>query len=177
MNAIIPLIPDNAPFSPTQRAWLNGFLAGLYGSAATCAPAAAAPAVEPAEDFPWHDPVLELPERLALAEGRALPQRLMAAMGQLDCGQCGYMCQTYAAALAEGRESSISLCVPGAKPTQLALKRLIAEAPATARSADNAGSGRAARPRGARASQSNRSPGQAPARTCAMSSSICATPD
>lgn len=129
MNAIIPLIPDNAPFSPTQRAWLNGFLAGLYGNAATCAPAAAAPAVEPAEDLPWHDPVLELPERLALAEGRALPQRLMAAMGQLDCGQCGYMCQSYAAALAEGREGSISLCVPGAKPTQLALKRLIAEAP------------------------------------------------
>ncbi len=53
----------------------------------------------------------------------------MAAMGQLDCGQCGYMCQTYAAALAEGRESSISLCVPGAKPTQLALKRLMAEVP------------------------------------------------
>jgi sulfite reductase (NADPH) flavoprotein alpha-component len=129
MNAIIPVIPDNAPFSPTQRAWLNGFLAGLYGNAATCAPAAAAPAVEPAEDLPWHDPVLELPERLALAEGRALPQRLMAAMGQLDCGQCGYMCQSYAAALAEGREGSISLCVPGAKPTQLALKRLIAEAP------------------------------------------------
>ena len=129
MNAIIPLIPENAPFSPTQRAWLNGFLAGLYGTAATGAPAAAAPVVEPAEDFPWHDPVLELPERLAMAEGRALPQRLMAAMGQLDCGQCGYMCHSYAAALAEGREGSISLCVPGAKPTQLALKRLLAEAP------------------------------------------------
>ena len=65
-----------------------------------------------------------------MAEGRPLPQRLMAAMGQLDCGQCGYMCQTYAEALAEGREGSISLCVPGAKPTQLALKRLLAEAPA-----------------------------------------------
>ena len=65
-----------------------------------------------------------------MAEGRPLPQRLMAAMGQLDCGQCGYMCQTYAEALAEGREGSVSLCVPGAKPTQLALKRLLAEAPA-----------------------------------------------
>src|SRR6185503_18326656 len=85
---------------------------------------------EPAEDFPWHDPVLELPERLTMAEGRPLPQRLMAAMGQLDCGQCGYMCQSYAEALAEGREGSISLCVPGAKATQLALKHLLAEAPA-----------------------------------------------
>jgi sulfite reductase (NADPH) flavoprotein alpha-component len=126
----LPLIPENAPFSPAQRAWLSGFLAGLYGTAATGVSVAATPVVEPAEDFPWHDPVLELPERLAMAEGRALPQRLMAAMGQLDCGQCGYMCQSYAAALAEGREGSISLCVPGAKPTQLAVKRLLAEAPA-----------------------------------------------
>ena len=41
MNAIaqsfgpppVPLIPDTAPFTPEQRAWLNGFLAGLYGGA------------------------------------------------------------------------------------------------------------------------------------------------
>lgn len=30
MNAPVPLIPDNAPFSPAQRAWLNGFLAGVF---------------------------------------------------------------------------------------------------------------------------------------------------
>jgi len=30
MSYIVPFIPDNAPFSPAQRAWLNGFLAGLY---------------------------------------------------------------------------------------------------------------------------------------------------
>ena len=29
----VPFIPDSAPFSPAQRAWLNGFLAGLYSSA------------------------------------------------------------------------------------------------------------------------------------------------
>jgi len=35
MNAIYrppqaaPMIPENAPFSPEQRAWLNGFFAGL----------------------------------------------------------------------------------------------------------------------------------------------------
>ncbi len=28
----VPYIPDNAPFSPEQRAWLNGFLAGLFSS-------------------------------------------------------------------------------------------------------------------------------------------------
>src|SRR5271166_3735533 len=26
----IPFIPDNAPFTPSQRAWLNGFLAGMF---------------------------------------------------------------------------------------------------------------------------------------------------
>jgi sulfite reductase (NADPH) flavoprotein alpha-component len=26
----VPFIPDNAPFTPSQRAWLNGFLAGMY---------------------------------------------------------------------------------------------------------------------------------------------------
>src|SRR5262245_3219437 len=26
----IPFIPETAPFTPEQRAWLNGFLAGLF---------------------------------------------------------------------------------------------------------------------------------------------------
>jgi sulfite reductase (NADPH) flavoprotein alpha-component len=34
MTAIVPLIPDNAPFSPEQRAWLNGFLAGIFSRSA-----------------------------------------------------------------------------------------------------------------------------------------------
>ena len=29
----IPFIPDNAPFSAEQRAWLNGLLAGMFSSA------------------------------------------------------------------------------------------------------------------------------------------------
>ena len=33
MSSIVPFIPDNAPFNSEQRAWLNGFLAGLYSSA------------------------------------------------------------------------------------------------------------------------------------------------
>ena len=120
--APVPIIPDSAPFTADQRAWLNGFLAGLYGGAET----AAAPAA-PAEEFPWHDPALELPERVALAEGRRLPRRLMAAMAQLDCGQCGYLCQTYAEALAEGRETSTALCQPGGKVTRDAVKALMAD--------------------------------------------------
>src|SRR5262245_60523628 len=29
----IPYIPETAPFTPEQRAWLNGFLAGLFSNA------------------------------------------------------------------------------------------------------------------------------------------------
>jgi sulfite reductase (NADPH) flavoprotein alpha-component len=126
----VPVIPDSAPFSPAQRAWLNGFLAGLYSGAAGGA-AQSTPAA-PAEDFPWHDPAIELEERLALADGRPMPRRMMAAMAQLDCGQCGYVCQSYAEALASGAESSASLCVPGGKATMRALKVLMAEVPAAA---------------------------------------------
>jgi sulfite reductase (NADPH) flavoprotein alpha-component len=137
MNAMAgggsPVIPENAPFSSAQRAWLNGFLAGLYGSGAN---SSAGMSVETqsaeAEDFPWHDPAMEMDERLALAEDRPFERRLMAAMAQLDCGQCGYLCQTYAEALASGKEGSASLCVPGAKPTSKKLKELLAERPADA---------------------------------------------
>ena len=126
MNAMsppTPVIPDNAPFSAPQRAWLNGFLAGLYGGQQ--GGMSVAEPVE-TEEFPWHDPSLEMDERMELAEGKPLNRQLMAAMAQLDCGQCGYLCQTYAEALADGRESSASLCVPGAKPTSKMLKQLMA---------------------------------------------------
>jgi len=33
MTANIPHIPDNAPFTPEQRAWLNGLMAGIFSSA------------------------------------------------------------------------------------------------------------------------------------------------
>jgi sulfite reductase (NADPH) flavoprotein alpha-component len=128
MNPPTPLIPENAPFSAAQRAWLNGFLAGLYGGTNQAGMSVAAEP-EP-EDFPWHDPALELDERLQMAEGKPVAQRLMAAMAQLDCGQCGYLCQSYSAALAAGTEISTGLCVPGAKPTARMLKQILAEAPA-----------------------------------------------
>jgi sulfite reductase (NADPH) flavoprotein alpha-component len=134
MDAIAPpppIIPESAPFSAAQRAWLNGFLAGLYGSGGAAQPGAPAAApVADETDLPWHDPALELAERMALAEGRPLADRLMAAMAQLDCGQCGYLCRTYSAAVAEGREASLTLCVPGARPTSRMLKHLLADAPA-----------------------------------------------
>ena len=42
----VPFIPDNAPFTPAQRAWLNGLLAGMFSGmqpAHTAGPPTAAP--------------------------------------------------------------------------------------------------------------------------------------
>jgi sulfite reductase (NADPH) flavoprotein alpha-component len=136
MNAVTPLLPDTAPFTPAQRAWLNGFFAGLLSgqpvdaALPAGAPTAQTAAPEAAEDFPWHDAALPLAERFALAKDRPLERKLMAAMAQLDCGQCGYLCQSYAEAIASGAEKNLSRCVPGAKETARALKALLAEAPA-----------------------------------------------
>jgi len=33
MSELVPVIPENAPFTPEQRAYLNGFLAGLFSRA------------------------------------------------------------------------------------------------------------------------------------------------
>ena len=128
MNAITPvpsIIPENAPFSTEQRAWLNGFFAaylGVSGEAVGHTDAAAGTD----EDFPWHDPSLAMPERLELAKGAKPERQLMAAMAQLDCGQCGYLCQTYAEAVWSGGEADMGRCVPGGKETQRKLKELLA---------------------------------------------------
>jgi len=132
MSFIAALLPDNAPFSPLQRAWLDGYLAGLFSDGNVLeAPPPQAGAVEPVPsdpgDLPWHDPTLALEERIALAEGRPASQRLMAATAQLDCGQCGYLCQTYAEAIASGAEKQLTRCVPGGKATSRALKELLAQ--------------------------------------------------
>ena len=128
MNAMAPLpslIPENAPFSTEQRAWLNGFFAAYLGVAGG---PEAGPDVEPAEpeDFPWHDAALAMPERLELAKDAKPERKLMAAMAQLDCGQCGYLCQTYAEAVWSGAEADMGRCVPGGKETQRKLKELLA---------------------------------------------------
>jgi sulfite reductase (NADPH) flavoprotein alpha-component len=134
----LPVLPDSAPFSASQRAWLNGFFAGLLntqnvgtGTGMSVSPAADAPAAqpEPEEEFPWHDPAIPMDERLKMAEGRPHARVLMAAMAQLDCGACGYVCKTYAEAIAGGEEKDLTLCTPGGRDTAKMLKQLAAAAP------------------------------------------------
>ena len=134
----ISIIPESAPFNLEQRAWLNGFLAGwlgLTGSAHGAEPLAASltlPQEKPApesEPEPWHDPGLAIADRMKLAEGEPLPRRLMAAMAQLDCGACGYLCRTYSSAIASGSVSRLTLCSPGGTETAKALKRIVKETP------------------------------------------------
>jgi len=144
------IVPESAPFTAEQRVWLNGFFAGLLDGDATALSPQDAQALMPGvqighgadedDGAPWHDQTMPLPERMKLAEGRPLNRRMMAAMGQQDCGQCGYDCKDYAEALFGQKEARLNLCVPGGKETARMLKALQAEvgttpAPATAKSA------------------------------------------
>ena len=129
------IVPESAPFNVEQRAWLNGFLAGVLGvldqqsaqgGSATALAAAASQLTPPMgaglpsgqtteESFPWNDPAISLADRLKLADGLPKERRLMAAMAQLNCGSCGYLCKTYSEAIAIGSEKNLTLCSPGGK--------------------------------------------------------------
>ncbi len=125
------LIPETAPFDPDQRAWLSGYFSALLGPAIEGA-TALAPGEMPAggkkladnDDAPWHDPSMPLGDRMALAKDKSEPQKLMAAMAQQDCGQCGYNCADYANALFLKKEERLNLCQPGGKETLRMLKKL-----------------------------------------------------
>ncbi len=64
---------------------------------------------------------------MTLAKDRQLPKRMMAAMGQQDCGQCGYNCKDYAGSIVQQAEPRLNLCVPGGKATARMLKALVEE--------------------------------------------------
>src|SRR5258707_14903178 len=137
MNQMTPppkleIIPSSAPFSEAQRSWLNGFFAGLLstdGPTPLSAEQGAAVLQGPAGDgddgeAPWHDQTMPIADRMKLAEGRPLRRRMMAAMAQQDCGQCGYNGNDYSEAFAGKSEPRLNLCVPGGKETARMLKAL-----------------------------------------------------
>ena len=139
MNQIAPpplveIVPETAPFSPEQRSWLNGFFAALVsqddGGVTALSPEQNATVINGDGDdgaTPWHDQTLAIDERMKLAEGRPLRRRMMAAMAQQDCGQCGYNCNDYADALSSRKEARLNLCAPGGKETARMLKALAEE--------------------------------------------------
>jgi sulfite reductase (NADPH) flavoprotein alpha-component len=138
------IIPANAPFTDQQRQWLNGFLVGMLGLDGTTplSPEQNSAVLGLAGDgddgeAPWHDQTMPIADRMKLAEGRPLRRRMMAAMAQQDCGQCGYNCNDYSDAIAGKSEARLNLCVPGGKETTRMLKSLYEElekAPASAKS-------------------------------------------
>ncbi len=134
------LVPETAPFSTEQRAWLNGFFAGLVsldGAGVTALSPEQNAALMPGAlnefgdtdggDAPWHDQTLPLAERMTLAEGKPLRRKMMAAMAQQDCGQCGYNCEDYSNLIVSKKEERLNLCVPGGKDTARMLKSLYEE--------------------------------------------------
>jgi len=142
--AQLQIIPDTAPFSQEQRSWLNGFFAGLVSLDNAVTPlspeqgeAVMKGAAGDGDDgeAPWHDQTMPITERMKLAEGRPVRRRMMAAMAQQDCGQCGYNCHDYSEVIANKSEARLNLCVPGGKETARMLKSLYEElekAPAAA---------------------------------------------
>ncbi len=128
----IEIIPASAPFSEAQRSWLNGFFAGLLttdGPTPLSAEQGAAALQGLGGDgddgeAPWHDQTMPIADRMKLAEGRPMRRRMMAAMAQQDCGQCGYNCNDYSEAIAGKAEPRLNLCVPGGKETARMLKAL-----------------------------------------------------
>src|SRR5436190_15079519 len=144
----IEIIPASAPFSEAQRSWLNGFFAGLLssdGPTPLSAGQGAAVIGQPQGDrddgeAPWHDQTLPIAERMKLAAGRPLRRRMMAAMAQQDCGQCGYNCHDYSEAIAKQSELRLNLCAPGGKETARMLKQLYEELDKAPPSVDRIGS-------------------------------------
>jgi sulfite reductase (NADPH) flavoprotein alpha-component len=128
----LEVIPDTAPFSEAQRSWLNGFLAGMLSldGSVPLAPEQGAAVLQGATgdgddgEAPWHDQTMPIADRMKLAQGRPLRRRMMAAMAQQDCGQCGYNCNDYSEAIAGKTEGRLNLCVPGGKETARMLKAL-----------------------------------------------------
>ena len=130
-------IPDTAPFSPEQRSWLSGFFSASVAAMAAEGPPVASndagaakldgPVLATNDEAPWHDPSMEPDDRMEMAKDRPIAPRLMAAMAQQDCGQCGYNCADYANALFLHNEERLNLCAPGGKVTARLLKGLAVE--------------------------------------------------
>jgi sulfite reductase (NADPH) flavoprotein alpha-component len=128
VNFAPQIIAPDAPFNDAQRAWLNRFFAEALLRDMPAAPPPSAPAAPKEDDStPWKDPAMAIEDRMVLAAERPVRWKLMAAMAQQDCGQCGYNCADYSRAIFEQAEPRLNLCQPGGKATARMLKALVEE--------------------------------------------------
>lgn len=115
----------------TYGTWPAAQIAGQRAAAKTQQPVApdlaavVAETAKPTEEAPWHNPDLQLPERMKMAEKGSLRDKLFAAMAQTDCTACGWDCEGYANAIATGETNDLTLCVPGEQETEDMLKKLM----------------------------------------------------
>ena len=111
--------------------WPVAQIAGQRAAAKTQQPPAAelatvvADTAKPTEEAPWHDPDLPMTNRMEMAKGKTLKDKLFAAMAQTDCTACGWDCEGYADAIAKGETKDLTLCVPGEEETESMLKQLM----------------------------------------------------
>lgn len=81
--------------------------------------------IQQKEAPPFHDETIPLPKRMEMAKDGDLKIKLFAAMAQTDCTACGYDCEGYAFALADGSEKDPNLCVPGKEETAKVVQDLL----------------------------------------------------
>src|ERR1700682_3862557 len=133
---ILQILPASAPFTPEKSTCLGTAAPPLSNKeAAALLPDLLAPSAGDAGDderVPWHDPAIPIAERMKVAQGASLPLRMMAAMAQQDCGQCGSSCREYSGSIYLKTEERLNLCVPGGKETSRMLKKLFEEIGETA---------------------------------------------
>ena len=73
----------------------------------------------------FRDADMAIEDRLAVAAGKDKFTQLWAAMAQTDCTACGYDCEGYAQAIADGEDTDLTKCVPGEDATANAIKDIM----------------------------------------------------
>ena len=121
------LVPETAPFTEEQRAWLNGFFAGLFSwrhgltrahrlSCRGLMPASGRRGRRGRRRRPGTTRPCRSPSACSSPKASRC-RKLMAAMAQQDCGHAATTVQTYSGAIVPGDEKQLNLCVPGGKET------------------------------------------------------------